>query len=450
MDAVVKSVEPGSVAEEGGILPGDRLLKVNGRKLKDIFDYKFYTAEETVLLEMEDASGEPYELEIEKEQYEDLGIEFENPLLDCDRGCANRCIFCFIDQLPPGMRPTMYFKDDDTRLSFLTGNYVTLTNVGYRELARLVKYRMSPINISVHTTDPATRCFMLGNKKAGDIMDKIRYLADGGLTLNAQIVLVPDVNDGAQLKRTIEDLILVGPCLQSVSVVPIGLTKYRNGLYPARAFTKEEADAVISLIEACPRKHFVYAADEFYIKAGLDFPSSEAYDNFPQLENGVGMCSLLRQEVEECLAAEEEQIRKELATFGKIPDKISVHIATGAAAYDIIKTLADKVASRFSHVEVTVHKIVNTFFGETVTVSGLITGGDLAAQLQGVLTGDPKVLLLPVNMLRAGEETFLDNYTVTGLSEELEVPIAITDEPGRDFVRNIVFGGCLLRKSDTK
>ncbi len=221
MDAIVKYVEPGSAAEEGGIVEGDKLLKVNGKKLKDIFDYKFYTSEEFVLLEIEGADGELYEIEIEKDPYEDLGIEFENSMLDNDRGCANKCIFCFIDQLPPNMRETMYFKDDDTRLSFLTGNYVTLTNVGYNELSRLVKYKMSPINVSVHATDPELRCFMLGNKKAGDIIDKMKFLLDGGITLNAQIVLVPEVNDGDRLKETLNTLADLGEGLQSVSVVPI-------------------------------------------------------------------------------------------------------------------------------------------------------------------------------------------------------------------------------------
>lgn len=444
MDAVVKCVEPGSAADEGGILPGDRLLKVNGRKLKDIFDYKFYTSEELVLLELEDSDGEVYEVEIEKDQYEDLGIEFENPLLDCDRGCANHCIFCFIDQLPPNMRPTMYFKDDDTRLSFLTGNYVTLTNVGYHELARLVKYKMSPINISVHTTDPDLRRFMLGNKNAGDIMEKMKYLADGGLMLNAQIVLVPEVNDGAQLEKTIEDLIAIGPNLQSVSVVPIGITRYRDGLYQTRPFNKEEAADVIRIVDRCPKKNFIYAADEFYIKAGLDFPPSDAYDGFPQLENGVGMCSLLRQEVEDYLAVEGRRLQEEIAASGKMSGKISVHIATGVAAYDIIKELAEKVEAFFNHVEVTVHRIVNNFFGENVTVSGLLTGGDLAEQLKGRLTGQNKVLLIPINMLRSGEETFLDNYTVSRLSGELGIKIAVNDESGRDFVRGIVFGGGLI------
>lgn len=444
MDAVVKNVEPGSAAEEGGVLPGDRLRKVNGHKLKDIFDYKFYTSEELVLLEMEDPEGEIYEVEIEKDPYEDLGIEFENPLLDQDRGCANHCIFCFIDQLPPDMRPTLYFKDDDTRLSFLTGNYVTLTNVGWNELARLVKYKMSPINVSVHTTDPELRCFMLGNRKAGDIMEKMEYLARGGLTLNAQIVLVPEVNDGRQLEKTIQDLIGLGPNLKSVSVVPIGLTKHRTGLYRARSFTSDEAAEVIRLIASCPKKNFIYAADEFYIKAGIDFPPAEEYNGFPQLENGVGMCSLLRQEVVDTLLNQGEQLARAVETQILFSGKISVHIATGAAAYDIIKELAQMVEKHFTHLEVTVHRIINHFFGENVTVSGLLTGGDLADQLKGELTGERKVLLLPVNMLRAGEETFLDNMTVDELSRRLGVRIAMVEEPGGDFVKNIVSGGGML------
>ena len=443
MDAVVKSVDPGAIAEDAGIEPGDSLLSVNGETLKDIFDYRFQTANESVVLLMQDKNGEEYDVEIEKETYEDIGIEFENPLLDKDRGCANRCIFCFIDQLPKGMRDTVYFKDDDTRLSFLTGNYVTLTNVGWKELERLVKYRMSPINVSVHATEPDLRCFMLGNKNAGDILDKMKFLVDGGLLLNAQIVLVPDINDGEHLKKTIADLSSLGAHLQSVSVVPVGITKYRDGLPVIRPFTEEEAAEVIRIIEDTPRKHFVYAADEFYIKAGLPIPEPENYDGYPQLENGVGMLALLKDQVHEYLENEGEALKKSIKKHGKY----FVNIATGEAAYDIIKVLADEAAARFDNIEVKVHKVVNNFFGSTVTVSGLITGGDLASQLKDKLAGDKenRVLLIPVNMLKSGEKVFLDDYTVERLEEELETPIAVNDDTGEAFVKMIATAGGLVQ-----
>lgn len=446
MDAVVKSVDPGSIAEDAGIEVGDRLLSVNGEKIKDIFDYRFQTANEEVVLLMQDQNGEEYDVEIEKETYEDIGIEFENPLLDKDRGCSNQCIFCFIDQLPPNMRDTVYFKDDDTRLSFLTGNYVTLTNVGYSELERLVKYKMSPINVSVHVTDPERRCFMLGNKKAGDILEKMKFLADGGLILNAQIVLVPEVNDGEFLKKTLDDLNSLGPNIRSVSVVPVGITKYREGLHEVRPFTEEEARHVIETIDNAPRKHFVYASDEFYITGKVPIPEVEAYDGFPQLENGVGMVSLLRSEVYEYI----EKHGKKLKDFICNKNKHFVNIATGVAAYDIIKELAESTALCFDNIEVKVHKIINNFFGPTITVSGLLTGGDLAEQLQGNLIGEEgnRVLLLPTNMLKSGEDVFLDDYTVGRLSEELKTPIAVNDETGADFVRKIASAGGLTDITD--
>lgn len=446
MDAVVKSVDPGSIAEDAGIEVGDRLISVNGEKLKDIFDYRFQTANEEVVLLMQDKDGEEYDVEIEKEVYEDIGIEFENPLLDKDRGCSNKCIFCFIDQLPPDMRETVYFKDDDTRLSFLTGNYVTLTNVGYSELERLVKYRMSPINVSVHVTDPERRRFMLGNKKAGDILEKMKFLADGGLQLNAQIVLVPEVNDGEYLERTLSDLDSLGENIQSVSVVPIGITKFREGLHKVRPFTAEEAREVIKTIENAPRKHFAYASDEFYITGGVPIPEVDAYDGFPQLENGVGMVSLLRSEVREYM----EKHGKKLKDFISNKNKHFVNIATGAAAYDIIKELAESVAYYFDNIEVKVHKIINNFFGPTITVSGLLTGGDLSEQLSGRLIGEEgnRVLLLPINMLKSGEDLFLDDYTVGRLSEELKTPIAVNDEAGSDFVKKIASAGGLINITD--
>ncbi|MBR5281090.1 MAG: DUF512 domain-containing protein, partial [Clostridia bacterium] len=303
-NGLISHVEPGSAAYEGGIMPGDCLLAVNEQKIQDVFDYRFLTTEEFVSLKLEDENGEEYYVDIEKDAEEDLGLEFVNPMMAEDRSCANHCVFCFIDQMPPGMRDTLYFKDDDPRLSFLTGNYVTLTNIPERELHRIVQYRMSPINVSVHTTNPELRVRMLGHKKAGDVLKKIDILREGCITVNAQIVLCPGYNDGEELDRTLKDLSERADCIASVSVVPVGITKYRDGLAPMRVFTKEECKAVVAQIEGWQQKlyqtkgtRFVYGADELYLKAELPLPAYDAYEDFPQLENGVGMCALLDFEV---------------------------------------------------------------------------------------------------------------------------------------------------------
>lgn len=436
----ILKIEKGSAAEEGGIQPGDKLLKINGKKIKDVFDYRFYAAEEFVSLELESSDGELYTVDIEKEEYEDLGIEFENSIMDSDRSCANNCIFCFIDQMPPGMRDTLYFKDDDIRLSFLTGNYVTLTNTGYRELDRIVKYHLSPINVSVHVTDPERRCMMLNNKNAGDVLKKIKVLVDGGITVNAQIVLCPGINDGEYLKKTVEDLVELSYGIASVSVVPVGMTKYRAGLYDLRVFTPEECAEVVNYISSVQEKcreeigtGFIYLADEFYVKSGMELPPCETYEDFPQIENGVGMASLLIDEVHAYVKKNEKKLKS------KVTEEIKnrkVIIATGVAAFGILTGLAEFVSEKFGLNGVKVVKIINNFFGENVTVSGLITGGDLINQLSDYVT--PDVVFITENMLRSGEKVFLDNITVCDAEEKLNTKVVPCSDSGAEFVNKLL------------
>lgn len=448
-NGLIRRVEPGSIAEEGGIQPGDCLLSVNGTKLKDIFDYRFLMADDFVLLRLRDSSGDEYELEIEKDTYEDIGIEFVNPLMDSDRSCANKCIFCFVDQMPEGMRDTLYFKDDDTRLSFLTGNYVTLTNTSIKELNRIVAYRMSPINISVHTTDPELRKMMLGNKTAGNIMEKIKILADGDIKINAQVVLCPGINDGKYLEKTIDDLLVYHNAVESLSIVPVGISKHREGLYPLRLFTPQEAFEIIRFIQNKQidiyhkiGRYFVYAADEFYVKAKLPIPNYDRYDSFPQLENGVGMAALLKQEVNEYI--ESEEFIQHIKSKGKKPFSLKMTIATGRAAYDIISgvvnivksAVEEKAGKLLKDFDVNVVAIENNFFGNTVTVSGLITGGDLIEQLQGRNLGTK--LLFTHNMLRDGEDVFLDDVTTTQVSQSLGVDVVAVGDTGAEFVESII------------
>lgn len=433
-EAKIINVEKGSLAEEGGICKGDILLRVNNKKIRDIFDYKFLIADEEVTLELKNTDGEVYIVEFEKDAYEDIGIEFENPLIDEDRGCSNNCIFCFIDQLPEGMRDTLYFKDDDTRLSFLTGNYVTLTNIGKNELNRLIKYRISPINVSVHTTNPELRKRMLGNKKAGDIMDKLRMLAQGNIEVNSQIVLCPDINDGAELLRTLKDLYSLNENIYSVSVVPVGITKYRQDLPFVREYTKEECKDIIELCEVFSKKarneinrSFVYVSDEIYIKAEVDLPEYEYYDDFPQIENGVGMIASFEDEVDAYL---------EVNNPKKTHDT-TVSIATGVAAYNFFVELGDRLNEKYS-LDIHVYQIENDFFGHTVTVAGLITGGDLINQLKGKNLGDK--LLISKNMLKHGENIFLDDVTLEDVERELNVKVFPIEDSGAEFIK------CLFEK----
>lgn len=448
-NGLIRRVEPGSIAEDGGIQPGDCLLEINGTKIKDVFDYRFLMADDFVLLTLLDRNGEKYEVEIEKDTYEDIGIEFENPLMDNDRSCANKCIFCFVDQMPCGMRKSLYFKDDDTRLSFLTGNYVTLTNTSVKELKRIVAYRMSPINISVHTTDPKLRVKMLGNKTAGNIMDKIRILADGDIKINTQVVLCPGINDGQYLEKTINDLLVYHESIDSLSIVPVGLSKYRDGLFPLRLFTPEESLDIIRYIQQKQieiyhkiGRYFVYAADEFYVKAKLPLPNYDKYDGFPQLENGVGMATLLKQEINEYI--ESDIFTEKIKEKSRKPFSINLTIATGQAAYDIINTMVNIVSTAVHDIagkacrqfNVNVIAIENDFFGKTVTVSGLITGGDLIKQLGGRELGTK--ILITRNMLRDGENVFLDDVTTDDVIKRLRTDLIAVGDSGSDFVDAII------------
>ena len=429
---VITAVEPGSIAEECGLEPGDRIAEINGNEIEDIFDYQYYIQDEFLNVLVLTKDDEECMLEIEKEEDEDLGILFESSLMDEYHSCCNKCIFCFIDQMPPGMRETLYFKDDDSRLSFLQGNYITLTNMKEKDLDRIIRYHLAPINISVHTTNPELRCQMLHNRFAGDIMDKIRRLADAEIPMNSQIVLCKGINDGEELDRTIRELGDFLPFMESLSVVPVGLTKYRENLYNLEEFTKEDAAKVLEQIHGW-QEHFketrgtsfVHASDEWFILAGQDFPSEEYYEGYGQLENGVGMMRLLITEVENRLDELEGDSRKR-----------KVSIATAKLAYPTIVNLARKIQKKYPGIEIHVYCIMNHFFGEKVTVSGLLTGQDIIAKLKEQELGD--VLFLPANVLKADEDIFLDDISLKELSDSLQVPVNIIQSEGEDFVNKII------------
>ncbi len=425
----IERIEPDSIAEELELSPGDVLLAVNGEQIEDVFDYHYLIHDEYLTVLVQKPDGEEWELEIEKEYDEDLGIVFETGLMDESRSCRNKCIFCFIDQMPKGMRETLYFKDDDARLSFLQGNYITLTNMGDRDIERIIRYRLEPVNISVHTTNPQLRCRMLNNRFAGDALERMRRLKEAGIAMNGQIVLCKGINDGEELDKSIRDLTAYIPCMQSLSVVPVGLTKFRDGLHPLLPFTKEDARQALSVIhrwqQDCMERygiHFVHAGDEWYLLADQQVPEAARYDGYLQLENGVGMVRLLEEEFMEALLEKE-------------PDKSlrrTVTVATGALAAPLLRKLAGCLAEKFPGVSVRVIAVKNSFFGERITVSGLLTGQDIVAQLKGRDLGDK--LLLPCNMLRSGETVFLDDMTLEELKSALQVQADIVKSSGQDLL----------------
>jgi len=429
---VIKRVMKNSIADEIGLEPGDSILKINGTEIVDILDYRFLMNDELVTLTVLTRQGETVEAEIEKDAYEDLGVEFESGLIDGAKSCANRCVFCFIDQLPKGMRETLYFKDDDTRLSFFQGNYVTLTNLPDSEIDRLIGMRVSPINVSVHTTNPDLRIQMLRNKNAGNIMERMRRFAEHGIVMNAQIVLCPTFNDGAELKRTFSDLLTIGSQIKSVSVVPIGKTKYRDGLCQIPSVTKDGAREVIKTVEHWQKlalkksgTRLFYASDEFYLKAELPLPAAEEYEAFPQIENGVGLISSMRDEFYRALEDSEESDNPRF-----------VSVATGVAAYDFIKAIANDAQKKYNNLRVEVYKIVNNFFGEEITVAGLLCGCDIIAQLKGKPLGER--LIISKSMLRDSTDTLLDDTTVGEISAALGVPVFPVENDGYDFLNALL------------
>jgi len=441
---VIREVLKGSIAEEAGIQPGDCILEINGERIKDIFDYRFLITDENVNMVIRKENGDIWDIDIEKDTYEDMGIEFEDPMIDSAKSCANKCIFCFIDQLPKGMRETLYFKDDDTRLSFLTGNYVTLTNISDKELDRIIKYHMSPINISVHSTNPSVRKLMLGNRFAGNILERIKKLVNAGITVNCQIVLCRGINDQEELDRTIKDLSDLYPGVGSISVVPVGITKYREGLYPLVPYDGEESKKVLEQVEGWQKKlleekgsRVVYAADEFYIMAEKELPGYEEYEGFPQLENGVGMVALFKEEFFEYLEDEEAGLNEKGVNADEkaVKDRI-VSVATGISAYKIIKKLAEELENRYNNLKINVYPVENRFFGKYVTVAGLLTGQDIVYGLKDKELG--QVLLIPKNMLKSDEDVFLDDYTVEKVGTLLNVKVKVLEVNGKAFVDGIL------------
>lgn len=426
----INSVIKGSPSDRAGVINGDILVSINGHGIKDVLDYMYYAAETDVQLEIL-RGGEKLTVSIEKDEYDDLGLEFETFLMDSKQSCSNKCVFCFIDQMPPGMRETLYFKDDDARLSFLQGNYVTLTNMTQSDIDRIIKMKLN-INVSVHTTNPELRVKMMHNRFAGEKLDFIYQLARGGIKLNCQIVCCPGLNDGDELRRTLTDLSGLMPNISSVAVVPVGVTKFRQGLYPLTGFTKEGAAETIAIIEEFQQKmlaehgtRMVFPSDEFYLIAQKELPDFDTYEDFPQYENGVGMLRSLIDEFDRALEMAEWE-----------GGERHVSIATGYSAYGALKSLAEKAERAFPELRCDVYRIRNDFFGETITVAGLITAQDLIAQLKGKDLGE--VLLISTSTLRRDSDLFLDDLTVADVERELNVRLQSTASDGYELLDAIM------------
>lgn len=442
---VVKNVDPGSIAAEMEIESGDVLLEINGQSIEDVFDYHYLINDDYITVLIRKKNGEEWELEIEKDYQEDLGIEFEQGLMDDYRSCQNKCMFCFIDQMPPGMRETLYFKDDDTRLSFLQGNYVTLTNLSQKDMDRIIRYHLSPINISVHTMNPELRCRMLHNRFAGESLGKIQCFYEHQIEMNAQIVLCKGVNDGKELDRSIKELSSYMPYMESLSVVPVGLTKFREDLPSLELFEKEEAIVVLDQIHRWQEHflkekgtRFVFASDEWYLKAELPIPQKDYYEGYGQIENGVGMVRSLLDEVDEAVSAR----AKDPVWTGKMQGGSSHHItlATGVLAAPIIKDAVSRISRVWPDIHAEVATILNDYFGRDITVAGLLTGQDIIRQLKNQVLGE--YLLLPEVMLRSGEELLLDDLTVSDVEKALQTPVHIVKSDGASLVDAVL---CCLK-----
>lgn len=426
--AKVKSVTENSIAYDAYIEPGDVIKMIDGKEICDFIDFKYLTSNDYYVVTVEKKNGDVEEIEIYNDDFEPFGVEFENQLIDTPRECRNKCIFCFMDQLPPNMRATMHFKDDDVRLSFLQGNYVTLTNLSDADIERIIRLKISPINVSVHTTDGELRKKMLNNRFADKILDIMQKFSDGGILMNGQIVLCKNINDGKYLEKTICDLEKLFPNVMSVSIVPVGISDYRKNLYPLEGFEKDDAADVIDLVTPYQRKFkqkhgtsLVYLADEFYIVAKRDLPPYEHYETFPQIENGVGLMTCFKEEFYNAL--------KDFSDNGKTPVKKT--LATSFIAYDYIKSFAD-AADKIKNTNCEIFKIRNDFFGNKITVTGLICGRDIISQLKGKISGE--ILLLSDSMIKSGSDLFLDDTRICDIERELKVKVVLVKNDGGDLL----------------
>lgn len=427
MSVLIKGITAGSPADKSGIKAGDRLVSINGSEIVDVLDYRFHQINRTLSLVIISSDGSENTVIIKKREYDEIGLEFEDYLMDKQHSCKNKCIFCFIDQLPKGMRKSLYFKDDDSRLSFLFGNYITLTNITEHEIDRIIKMHISPINVSVHTTNPELRVKMMKNPNAGKALDILKRFANGNIRLNCQIVSCPGINDGKELERTLDDLLALAPSVECIAVVPLGLTRYRENLFPLTPYNEQTAGETIDIIEKygdkCVEKYgsrIVYASDEFYFLAKRDMPNAEFYEDFDQLENGVGMSALLRDEFTSALSCLEDDFTPEAGRF--------VTIACGEAIYEYLRDTVMLAVERFPSLKINVVPIKNNFFGGEINVSGLITGGDLIEQLKHIELGQE--LLITSAMLRNEGDLFLDDISTDDVERELNIKLVAVDNDG--------------------
>ncbi|MBQ8868748.1 MAG: DUF512 domain-containing protein [Oscillospiraceae bacterium] len=431
MSVVIFDVEKGSIAEKKGIAAGDSLVSINKNEIFDVLDFRFWQQNTRLVLRTVDTHGKKHTIRIKKDEYEELGLNFETYLMDKQHSCKNKCIFCFVDQLPKGMRESLYFKDDDTRLSFLFGNYVTLTNITEHEIERIIKMHISPINVSVHTTTPELRVKMMANPNAAKALGILKRFADAGISLNCQLVLCPGINDGAELERSLNDLSQLAPALNSIALVPVGLTKHRENLYPLTPYTEAGARAVIETADKYGERFLeefgcrtVYCADEFYLKANLPLPDYSYYEDFPQLENGVGLIRSMERDVDLCI---EDADRSDKA--------LSVSVATGVDAAPFVKAQAERLKTVFPNLKVKIFAVENDYFGHTITVAGLLTATDIIAQLKGKELGS--CLILPDVMLRHQTDRFLDDLTVSDIENALDIPVKISKADGEGLFETI-------------
>lgn len=427
---IIENIIKDSIADELELEVGDEILSINGENIKDIIDYKYLISDEYIELEIKKLNGELISFEIEKDFYEDLGIEFSNPLIDEAKRCSNNCVFCFIDQLPPNMRETLYFKDDDSRLSFLQGNFITLTNMKEEDIERIIKYRISPINVSVHTTNPELRKKMLRNINASKIMDILKRFDEAHIEVNCQIVCIPDINDKEELDRTVRDLYELKNSVSSLAIVPVGITKYRENLPDLKPFDRQRSIEIIEQVHKLQREfleksntRFVFLGDEFYILAGMNIPEDEEYEGYPQIENGVGLVRNFS-----------EEINEELKNYQISNNEGEVTLVTGELAKEFMEDIKSRVLKKLPNYKINVRAIKNDFFGRTITVAGLVTGIDIIKQVDKM---DYKNLMIPDCMLRANTDYFLDDTTLGELENKLNRKVFVTKVDGKDFLKKL-------------